>query len=136
MNALVLAGGKGERLMPLTKDTPKPLIEIGGVPLLAHTLSLLAAANVQGVTIATGYLAEKVEAMFPKGRSPLGVYLDYLREDTPLGTGGALARLGRPGGPLLVMNADVLTDLDVRALAAFHTYHGAVLTPAVAPVAD
>src|SRR3954447_11129514 len=108
---VVLAGGEGTRLRPYTAVLPKPLMPLGDRPILDIVLRQLRAAGVEHVTIATGYLAELIEAFCSDGRN-YGLEIDYFREQEPLGTVGALATIdGLQNGPFLVMNGDVLTDM-------------------------
>jgi dTDP-glucose pyrophosphorylase len=131
MQALIMAGGFGKRLMPLTEDTPKPMLPIGGRPLLELTLARLTASGVENIHISTHYLSEKIVDHFGDG-SKFGAKLRYLQEDRPLGTGGALALLGDIEQTTLVINGDIVTDLDFRAMAQFHRDHHAAATMAVA----
>ena len=129
MDALILAGGRGERLRPLTDDCPKPLLLVGGRPLLDHTIERLRRDAFEHIGIAVHYQAPKIENHYAEGRG-FGVQIEYIHEDKPLGTGGALALAGPPDEPMLVMNGDLWTDLDFCALEAFHHHHGAALTAA------
>ena len=103
--AVLLVGGQGTRLRPLTLTTPKPLLPVAGLPFLTHQLAALRQAGVEHVVLATSYRAEVFEDTFGDG-SPLGLRLTYLHEDVPLGTGGAIRNaaaglglgVGRPGG--------------------------------------
>ena len=130
MQAVVMAGGFGTRLAPLTDTVPKPMLPLGGKPLLEHTVTRLRGAGIQRVSITTHYRAEQISDHFGDGRS-FDVDLRYIEEKTPLGTAGALRLLGRQDQPLLVMNGDVLTDVDFASMYAFHREHGADLTLAV-----
>lgn len=89
MQAVILAGGLGTRLWPITETIPKPMVPVAGVPYLEHQLRLLAGQGIQDVLLLTGYLGEKIESYFGDGAS-LGLRLSYSREPSPLGTGGAL----------------------------------------------
>lgn len=89
MQAVILAGGLGTRLLPLTQDIPKPMVQVRGVPYLEHQLRLLAEQNVRDVLLLTGYLGEQIESYFGDG-SRLGLRIGYSREKAPAGTGGAL----------------------------------------------
>lgn len=130
--ALVLAGGLGTRMGALTQETPKPLIPVAGKPLVEHVLRHLARHGVREATIATNYLAEKVEEHVGCG-ARYGLRVAHLREERRLGTAGALSLLDPvPAVPFFVVNADVLTRLDLRALARHHRRSGATLTMAVA----
>ncbi|NBM18205.1 NDP-sugar synthase [Streptomyces sp. GC420] len=127
--AILLVGGKGTRLRPLTVHTPKPMVPAAGVPFLTHQLARARAAGVEHVVLATSYLAEVFEPYFGDGSS-LGLHLEYVTEREPLGTGGAIRNVaGRlhsgPGDPVLVFNGDILTGLDIEALVATHRTSGA-----------
>ncbi|MFJ2115284.1 sugar phosphate nucleotidyltransferase [Streptomyces sp. NPDC087850] len=127
--AILLVGGKGTRLRPLTVHTPKPMVPAAGVPFLTHQLARAKAAGVERVVLATSYLAEVFEPYFGDGSS-LGLSLEYVTERDPLGTGGALGNVASrlrsgPDDPVLVFNGDILTGLDIRALVATHTSSGA-----------
>jgi NDP-sugar pyrophosphorylase family protein len=125
--AVVLAGGRGTRLLPYTAVIPKPLMPVGDRPILEIVLAQLRRADFKRVTISTGYRANLIEAVFGDG-SEIGISIDYLREVEPLGTAGSLALIEDLDEPFLVMNADVLTDLDYRELMARHLSHDACLT--------
>lgn len=93
MQAVILAGGLGTRLLPLTEVIPKPMVTVGGVPYLQHQLRLLADQEIRDIVLLTGYLGEQVESYFGDGSS-LGLRIRYSREPSPLGTGGALRLAG------------------------------------------
>ena len=116
---MILAGGLGTRLRPYTTILPKPLMPVGDRPILDIVIRQLARARFERVTIATGYLAELIEAFFGDG-SRYGIPIDYFREDEPLGTVGALSLIEGLDEDFLVMNGDVLTDLDYGALLDRH----------------
>ncbi len=126
LEAVIVAGGFGTRLLPLTTHRPKHLLEVGGVPFLEHQISRLAAAGVGHVVLATSYRAELFEPVLGDG-SRWGVRLDYVQESEPLGTGGAIrnvaAALGDdPDGAVVILNGDVLSGHDLGAqLADFDT---------------
>ncbi|MFG2251597.1 mannose-1-phosphate guanylyltransferase [Streptomyces mirabilis] len=127
--AILLVGGKGTRLRPLTVNTPKPMVPAAGVPFLTHQLARARAAGVEHIVLATSYLAEVFEPYFGDG-SGLGLHIEYVTEEEPLGTGGAIrnvaARLrSGPDEPVLIFNGDILTGLDIRALVASHETTGA-----------
>ncbi|MCX4591547.1 NDP-sugar synthase [Streptomyces sp. NBC_01549] len=127
--AILLVGGKGTRLRPLTVNTPKPMVPAAGVPFLTHQLARARAAGVEHIVLATSYLAEVFEPYFGDG-SALGLHIEYVTEEEPLGTGGAIrnvaARLhSGPDEPVLIFNGDILTGLDIRALVATHETTGA-----------
>jgi NDP-sugar pyrophosphorylase family protein len=125
--AVVLAGGLGTRLLPYTKVIPKPLMPVGDRPILEIVLTQLARAGFDRVTISTGYRARLIEAVLGDGE-PLGIAVDYVREEEPLGTAGALALVEDLDEPFLVMNGDVLTDLDYAELLDRHAAAGAQVT--------
>ncbi|MFI6940168.1 sugar phosphate nucleotidyltransferase [Streptomyces sp. NPDC050418] len=127
--AILLVGGKGTRLRPLTVNTPKPMVPAAGVPFLTHQLARARAAGVTHIVLATSYLAEVFEPHFGDG-SALGLELEYVTEDEPLGTGGAIRNVASrlrsgPDEPVLIFNGDILTGLDIRALVSTHTESGA-----------
>lgn len=128
---VVMAGGFGSRLGDLTKDTPKPLLPVGGKPILEHIIDHLQTSGVRDVFITTRYLGEQIEAHFGAGED-WGVSINYIREKERLGTAGSLKYLqGQVQGPFLVMNGDLLTDFRVSDMAAFHKEQGADMTVAV-----
>ncbi len=131
--AVLMVGGRGTRLLPLTRETPKPLLPVRGQPILEHILRHLVGEGIETVHLALGYLAEQIEEFVGDG-SRFGIRVSYLREDIPLGTAGAIGLLpeGEPG-PLLVMNGDILTDISLRAMAAWHGAESAALTVAARP---
>ncbi|TNC94015.1 MAG: nucleotidyl transferase [Stygiobacter sp.] len=132
MKAVILAGGKGTRLAPYTAVFPKPLVPIGHQPILEIILKQLVHYGFNDVTLTTGYLAELIKAYFANidTRIP-GLTLNYVYEDKPTGTAGSLASVPGLTEPFLVMNGDVLTSLDYRALVDQHLARGAVLTIAL-----
>ncbi|MFD9500244.1 sugar phosphate nucleotidyltransferase [Streptomyces sp. NPDC060035] len=127
--AILLVGGKGTRLRPLTVHTPKPMVPAAGVPFLTHQLARARAAGVEHIVLATSYLAEVFEPYFGDGSS-LGLSIEYVTEHEPLGTGGAIRNVASrlasgPDEPVLIFNGDILTGLDIRALVASHATSGA-----------
>jgi dTDP-glucose pyrophosphorylase len=117
---VLMAGGRGQRLYPLTKDVPKPMLPIGETPLLEIILRNLAAQGFVNIHISVNYLAEVIMDHVGDGSS-LGLAVSYLHEDKPLGTAGALAQLqGEVAEPFVVMNSDLLTQVNLRRLLAFH----------------
>jgi dTDP-glucose pyrophosphorylase len=128
--AVVMAGGEGTRLRPITETIPKPMIEVGGMPMIERHIRHLARAGVRRVFIAVNYLAHAIESHLSVSRPP-GIAIDYLREDRKLGTAGALSLLPPlEAGPLLVLNADVIHAADYGNLLAYHVAQGAALTVA------
>jgi NDP-sugar pyrophosphorylase family protein len=140
MYAIVLAGGKGERLRPFTEDRPKPMVEIMGIPILGYQLQWLQGQGVTDVVISCGYRHEVIEAYFGDGER-LGTRISYSVEEEPLGRGGALRlALSRvPAGEELVIatNGDTITNLRLAPLLQTHRSTHAlatvVLTPLVSP---
>ncbi|MFF9630057.1 mannose-1-phosphate guanylyltransferase [Streptomyces fradiae] len=127
--AILLVGGKGTRLRPMTVNTPKPMVPAAGVPFLTHQLARARAAGVEHIVLATSYLAEVFEPYFGDGSS-LGLHLEYVTEVEPLGTGGAIRNVASrltsgPDEPVLIFNGDILTGLDIRALVETHETSGA-----------
>lgn len=129
MRAAILAGGMGTRLAPYTTVLPKPLVPVGDRPILELILHQLSLAGVDRVDLCVGHLGELIRAYFTQsGTAPEGIELNYHYEDEPQGTAGAVRDLERTGGPMLVMNGDILTDLDYAELIAHHVERDAALT--------
>lgn len=127
MRAVILAGGKGVRLAPLTEVIPKPLVPLGGRPIMEIVIQQLQRQGFGHLTLAVGYMADLIQAYFGDG-GKFGVKIDYSFESTPLGTVGPLALINDLGGTFLVMNADVLTNLPYQELINFHRAHGGLAT--------
>lgn len=118
--AVVMAGGRGERLRPITDSIPKPMIRVAGRPILERIVLHLVGCGIRHVFLSVNYLAERIEGHFKDGTT-FGCHIEYLREEKPLGTGGALALLpGRPEVPLIVLNGDLLTRFDADRMFAYH----------------
>ena len=125
---VLMAGGRGQRLYPLTKDVPKPMLPIGGVPLLEIILRSLADQGFVNVYISVNYLADVIMDHVGDGSS-LGLSIKYIHEDKPLGTAGALATLrGEVTEAFIVMNSDLLTHVNLREMLSFHAKRGAKAT--------
>ena len=137
MQALVLAGGEGTRLRPLTHTVPKPVMPLAGRPFLTFMLDWLKGHGVDDVLLSCGFLAHAVEDVL--GDEHNGIRLRYVREDEPLGTAGPV-RLASDAGllddRLFILNGDVLTDMDLTAQLAFHEEKKAKATLALIAVAD
>lgn len=123
MYALILAGGKGERLRPLTDTLPKPMAPVGGKPILERQVEWLKAGGVEGVVFLAGYRWEAIRDHFGNG-SAFGVSAEYSIEDSPLGRGGAIKQ-GYPlapagDGPLVVTNGDIITRQPLSEIIEFH----------------
>lgn len=130
MKAVVLAGGKGTRLLPYTRIFPKPLIPIGDMPILEVLIHQMCRAGIDDVVLAVGHLSGLMRAFFQDG-SHLGVKISYCYEDTPLGTAGPLAMVDGLNETFLVTNGDVLTTLPIAELVADHRQSGAAATIAM-----
>ena len=128
---LIMAGGRGTRLGSHTENCPKPLLPVGGKPMLQHIIERAKAEGFVHFVLAIHYLGHMIEEHFGDGRS-MQVHIEYLREQSPLGTAGALGLLRtRPEEPFLVTNGDVLTDIRYGELLDFHSRHSASATMAV-----
>ncbi|HYO50834.1 MAG TPA: NDP-sugar synthase [Chloroflexia bacterium] len=138
MKALILAGGEGTRLRPLTANTPKPLIPLVNRPFLDHVLNLLRTHGINDVVIAMAYLSANFEQAYGDG-SHLGMRLTYVHEDEPLGTGGAIKNAQATldtDDAFLVFNGDILTDLDLSDMLRLHRDSGSVGTISLTHVDD
>jgi NDP-mannose synthase len=127
MRAVILAGGKGVRLYPITKVIPKPLVPLGEMPILEIVIRQLEKHGIRRITLAVGYKANLIRAYFGDG-SEYGVKIDYSYEAAPLGTAGPLAMINGLNETFLMMNADVLTDLNYQGLLDFHRSQGGIAT--------
>jgi len=128
---VIMAGGSGTRLRPHTETCPKPLLPIGGKPMLEHIIERAKAEGFRRFTLAVHYLGHMIEDYFGNG-ARWDVRIDYVHEDAPLGTAGALALLAPPPDEtIIVSNGDVLTDIRYGELLDFHCRQGAVATMAV-----
>jgi dTDP-glucose pyrophosphorylase len=118
--AVVMAGGIGSRLRPLTDGIPKPMIRVAGRPILERIVLHLVGHGIRRVFLSVGYKAHVIEEHFGDG-SKFGCRIEYLREESPLGTGGALSLLPeKPTAPVLVLNGDLVTQADVGAMLDAH----------------
>lgn len=117
---VIMAGGKGLRLRPLTESRPKPLLEIGGKPMLEHIIENLAREGFVNISVAINYLGGQIEDYFGNG-SNFGVQISYLREEKELGTAGGLSLLSDPGSlPLVLMNGDLVLGASVGKMVDYH----------------
>jgi dTDP-glucose pyrophosphorylase/CBS domain-containing protein len=130
VSAVIMAGGFGTRLMPLTDQVPKPMLPIGDRPLLERTIGRLRDAGIRRVNVTTHHLADRITAYFGDGRAH-GVEIRYVSEERPLGTCGGLKLVDEPKDPLLVINGDILTGVNFGELVAFHRRHRADATVCV-----
>ncbi|MEY2553102.1 MAG: mannose-phosphate guanylyltransferase [Ilumatobacteraceae bacterium] len=138
MRAVVLVGGFGTRLRPLTLTTPKPMLPVGHVPIIERLVDNLAKGGVTDVTLALGFKSEPFVEAFPSGECN-GITLHYAVEPEPLDTAGAIRFAADYSGiadTFVVANGDVLTDLDIGALVEFHRQHDAEATIHLIGVAD
>lgn len=128
---ILMAGGFGKRLSPLTDDIPKPLLKVDGVPILEHILRRFKECGYYKFTLSVNYKADMIKEYFGNG-ARLGLEIDYVHEDKPLGTCGALALLKeKPKEPFFVMNGDLLTRANFSALLDYHKTHKACATMCV-----
>lgn len=138
MKAILLLGGLGTRLRPLTSDTPKQMLPVCGRPMIEWVCEHLSRHGVSELVLSLGYRAEAFTAAYPRGRIDRLAY-EVAVEPEPLGTAGAVrfaAEASGITGSFLVLNGDVLTDLDIGALVSFHERSAAEATIALQPVAD
>jgi NDP-sugar pyrophosphorylase family protein len=134
MQALILAGGKGTRLRPLTMHTPKPIVPIANQPFLLYQLELLKRADVRDVILSLSYQPQKIEDKLGDG-TDFNVRVSYAVETSPLGTAGAYRNAASMiSETTVVFNGDVLTDIDMNDVIRFHREHQAVATIVLAPV--
>ncbi len=130
VQAVIMAGGFGTRLRPLTEDLPKPMLPLGDRPIMERIIEQLRQTGINRVSVTTNYLGEKIKTHFGDG-SEFGVDINYVDEDKPLGTAGSLGLMESPDEPLLVINGDILTRVDFRSMLNYHQKYNADLTVAV-----
>ncbi len=139
MKAVILVGGQGTRLRPLTINTPKAMVPVLNTPFLEHVIHHLSRHNVREITLALSHLAQPIKDYFGDG-SRFGVRLNYVLEETPLGTAGAVKNTERSERYLdetfLVLNGDIITDLDITAMLDSHRQRRSKATIALTPVDD
>jgi mannose-1-phosphate guanylyltransferase len=134
--AVILAGGMGERLRPLTDTTPKPLLPIQSKPILEHVIINLRKHKVCDIVISVGYKADMIEAYFRQGRK-WGVNISYAIEKSPLGTGGALKEASKGITEAFIgLNGDNVADFNYEAMYNLHCQNKAQITIALTPVRD
>src|SRR5919109_5029654 len=128
MKGLILAGGKGTRLRPLTLNTPKPVVPVANSPFLLYQIDLMRSAGIDEIILSLSYQPRKIEDLLKDG-SDYGVWIRYAVEGTPLGTGGAFKNAeGHIDWATVVLNGDVLTSIDLAAVVALHKKSGAMAT--------
>ena len=134
--AVLMAGGQGMRLRPLTENTPKPLLKVAGKTILDNVLDGLESSGIGEVVISVNYLGEKIkEHVANTKRAHLGI--DFVEESKALGTAGALSLLNpRPKAPFIVMNADLITQIDFKSLSRFHAKEGNQISVCVRKVKE
>lgn len=136
MHVIILAGGLGTRLRPLTDLTPKPLLPVKGKPIIEHAILNFARHGIRDIILSVGYHAEKIRDYFGNGNK-WGVNIDYAIETEPLGTGGAIKKAAQGlAGTFLAINGDNLADFDWTHMLKTHQDSGAQITLALFPVAD
>jgi dTDP-glucose pyrophosphorylase len=130
-SVVIMAGGKGTRLLPQTEDCPKPMLLLAGKPILQHIIERAKGEGFTHFILAVYHLSNKIEEYFGNGEN-FGVKIEYLREKSPLGTAGALSLLNPiPNCPIIVTNGDLITEVHYSDLLDFHELHGASATMAV-----
>lgn len=134
MKAVILAGGKGQRMRPYTSVLPKPLLPIGDMPILEILLRRLEKAGVTDVVIAVGYLGSVIQAYLSQSPISNRINITYHLEDEPLGTAGAIGGIEGLNEPFFVMNGDLLSNIDFNAMMAHHLDTDACLTVGVVSI--
>ncbi len=130
LRAVIMAGGYGMRLRPLTEDLPKPMLPVGDRPLMEIIIRQLKEVGIRKVNVTTHHKPEKIIDHFGNGEA-FGVEINYVEESQPLGTAGALGLMKAGDETMLVINGDILTQVDFRAMLSFHREQNADLTVAV-----
>ena len=129
--AVILAGGKGTRLRPITEHIPKPMVRVAGRPILERLVLALVGSGIRRIFLSVNYKRDVIQEFFGDG-SAFGCRIEYLEEERPLGTGGPLALLPEvPREPLILMNGDLVGDLRIRQLLEHHQTHGHAITMGV-----
>jgi mannose-1-phosphate guanylyltransferase len=129
-SAILLVGGRGTRLAPLTNNTPKPMLQVAGVPFTEHQINKARAAGITEIVLATSFKAELFEPYFGDGKN-FGISIKYAIEEVALGTGGAISNAGsmlEGSGPVAIFNGDVLSKHDLDGQFKFHQANGADVT--------
>jgi NDP-sugar pyrophosphorylase family protein len=136
VTSIILAGGLGTRLRPLTDTTPKPLLPVGGKPIIEHAIANFRKHGIKDIVLSIGYKADVIRDYFRDG-SKFGVKITYCIEDEPLGTGGALKAASKGlGGTFVAINGDNLADFDWSMMLKEHKGNKAKITLALYPVED
>ncbi len=136
MRAVIMAGGQGTRLRPLTSDQPKPMIPVANVPCMEHIINLLKRHGFERVVVTLEYMPEVIRGHFGDG-SPWGVEMEYSVEEEPLGTAGSVKYVeGKLGERFVVVSGDAMTDVDLGAVVGFHEERGSEVTLVLKKVDD
>ena len=136
MKAVVMAGGAGSRLRPLTVDRPKPMVPIVNKPVMSHILDLLKRHGITDVVITLHYMAETIQDYFGDGQG-LGMKIQYSIEETPLGTAGSVKQAqAMLDEPFVVISGDAVTDIDLSAVCQYHQDKGSLATLTLYRVAN
>lgn len=135
MKALILAGGKGTRLRPLTVYTPKPIVPVVNRPFILYQLDVLRRAGITDITLSLSYQPDKLEHLLGDG-SDFEVNLKFVTEPSPMGTAGAYRFAAADDGPTLILNGDIFTDSDISKVMAFHSKKAAMATIVLARISD
>ncbi|MCU1393695.1 MAG: Mannose-phosphate guanylyltransferase Phosphomannomutase, partial [Ilumatobacteraceae bacterium] len=134
MKAVIMAGGEGTRLRPLTSNAPKPMLPIANVPMMEHVINLLRTHGFDEIVVTVAFLANAIKTYFGDG-TEFGVKIHYAHEATPLGTAGSVGNARHLlDERFLVISGDVMTDIDLGAIMRFHDEHKAVATIGLTPV--
>jgi mannose-1-phosphate guanylyltransferase len=137
-SAILLVGGRGTRLAPLTNNTPKPMLQVAGVPFTEHQINKARSAGITEIVLATSFKAELFEPYFGDGKN-FGISIKYAVEEVALGTGGAIsnaAAMLEGSGPVAIFNGDVLSKHDLDGQFKFHESNGADVTLYLTEVED
>jgi mannose-1-phosphate guanylyltransferase len=136
MKAIILAGGLGKRLRPLTDDTPKPLLKVKGKPIILRAIDNFKKHGIKDIILSVGYKADKIKEYFGDGSS-FGVKIAYCIEDSPMGTGGAIKMASKNiEDTFIAINGDNLADFDWTSIINFHKKNEARITLTLYPVED
>ena len=128
---VVMCGGKGQRMLPFTETCPKPMLKVGGKPILQHIIERAKHEGFQNIVLSINYLGDQIESFFASGEQ-FGVQITYLREEKPLGTAGSLALMNQAlDRPILVTNGDVISELRYADILDFHVQQNATATMAI-----
>ena len=134
MKAVIMAGGEGTRLRPLTSNQPKPMLPMANIPMMEHVVNLLRTHGFEDIVVTVAFMANAIRTYFGDG-SEFGVRMVYATESTPLGTAGSVRNaMDELDERFLVISGDVLTDIDLGKVVDFHDSHGGLATLALKAV--